>query len=191
MKGSLTSLVDGPPCRSGSPDGTDPKLTLRPRPPCHTRATGDGDQRSATVTYARSPCRYPGPAFSLINQQTALPIFQAGAIPWHREALRGCNLGCSSPPCGAVQGRRIRRVGPVDRSGRPRPELLMRLGLACRHQGQESLTDFSRTDRTIPDYKRLPRTPGRTLTCRYGFRRTGWTLSIDLRIRRLCPPCTR
>jgi hypothetical protein len=40
----------------------------------------------------------------------------------------------------------------LNRSGPPRPELLMRLGLACRHQGQESLTDFSRTDRTVPDY---------------------------------------
>ena len=29
----------------------------------------------------------------------------------------------------------------------------------------------------------LCRTPGRTLTCRYGFRRTGRTLSIDLRVR--------
>lgn len=36
-------------------------------------------------------------------------------------------------------------------SGQPRPELLMRLGLARRHQQQESLTVFSRTDRTVPD----------------------------------------
>ncbi len=28
----------------------------------------------------------------------------------------------------------------------------MWLGLAYRHQGQESLTDFSRTDRMVPDY---------------------------------------
>ena len=46
----------------------------------------------------------------------------------------GCSLGCSSPPCGAVHG------GPgkghwcsLNRSGRPRSELLMRL--RCRVQG--------------------------------------------------------
>ena len=31
----------------------------------------------------------------------------------------------------------------LNRSGQRRPELLMRLGLACRPQGQESLTVFS------------------------------------------------
>jgi hypothetical protein len=47
-----------------------------------------------------------------------------------------------------VHGRR----SSLNPSGRPRPELLMRLGLACGHQEQESLTDFSRTDRTVLDY---------------------------------------
>jgi len=45
-----------------------------------------------------------------------------------------------------------RRWSSLNRSGRRPPELLMRLGLACRYQGQQSLTDFSRTDRTVPDY---------------------------------------
>ena len=44
------------------------------------------------------------------------------------------------------------RWSSLNRSGQRRPELLMQLGLACRHQGQESLTVFSRTDRTVPDY---------------------------------------
>jgi hypothetical protein len=38
--------------------------------------------------------------------------------------------GCRSPPCGTVQGGPTNGVGPgLNRSGRPRSELLMRLGL--------------------------------------------------------------
>jgi len=45
-----------------------------------------------------------------------------------------------------------RRWSSLNRSGQPRPELLMRMGLAGRCQGQVSLTVFSRTDRTVLDY---------------------------------------
>ena len=45
-----------------------------------------------------------------------------------------------------------RHWSSLNRSGQPRPELLMRLELARRRQRQESLTVFSRTDRTVRDY---------------------------------------
>jgi len=47
-----------------------------------------------------------------------------------------------------VHGRR----SSLNRSGRPRPELLMRWGNAGHCQERESLTVFSRTDRTVRDY---------------------------------------
>jgi hypothetical protein len=72
----------------------------------------------------------------------------------------------------------------LNRSGQLRAELLMRLGSRAYAKAGVShsfLTDWP--DGTGP--WRLRWTPGRTLTGGYGLRRTGRTLSIDLRIRRL------
>ena len=59
----------------------------------------------------------------------------------------------------------------------------MRLRLARRTKGG-SLSQISHELTGRHRTMRLRRTLGRMLTCRYGFRGTGWTLSIELRIKR-------
>jgi hypothetical protein len=94
------------------------------------RSTPGTHGHSQTARYTGSPaCRQADPLRK--------PTFQATG----RARERGCSLGCSSTPCGAVQGRPPKRVGPaLNRSEHQPPELLMRLGPASHCQGQGSLT---------------------------------------------------
>jgi len=137
--------------------------------------SSSGNSVTMTISYSPSVyrCSRALPPRLSINVRKALARLQEGSSRSHSccraasgpRSLRSLRSGSA---CHRITKLTVRvavhlsaSMFTADRAGTPvqlepigtaAPRAANAIGLACRHQGQASLTDFSRTDRTGPDY---------------------------------------